>query len=324
MPPGYGYLTRHLPHRATHTRLSGSTSRQASPSDQNEEETWYYTQIPRCSGLDSHNEQTPALKVPLQTELRFHSRGFEQPPHQRACGTTNSGWLAVDRCTNSAATTSVSDGKTAAAMALGRTLPLEGPRSRPLAGDENQPLKPKSRRPGAQVALTVSSAEKPSPAATTSAPTTAATCPPTPHQRAPAAQSAPAGPHSRSRRENENETVPEHEYCPRGVRRVVRPPGAADHSRPDEGRNAAPWPGSSSSPSPAWLEDASSAELEDGFLPRMPEGEASRRAMREVEPRLTPPSSPARMMKILEAEGGAEAAARLASPHYRTGGHRPG
>jgi hypothetical protein len=41
-------------------------------------------------------------------------------------------------------------------------------------------------------------------------------------------------------------------------------------------------------------------------------------------PRLAPPSSPARMMKILEAEGGAEAAARLASPQHRTGGHHPG
>jgi hypothetical protein len=40
-------------------------------------------------------------------------------------------------------------------------------------------------------------------------------------------------------------------------------------------------------------------------------------------PRLAPPSSPARVMKILEAEGGAEAAARLASPHHRTGGHHP-
>ena len=35
------------------------------------------------------------------------------------------------------------------------------------------------------------------------------------------------------------------------------------------------------------------------------------------------PPAPARMMKILEAEGGAEAAARLASPHHRTGGHPP-
>jgi hypothetical protein len=92
-PPGYGYLTRRLPHKATHTRLSGSASQQASPSAQNEEEARLHTQIPRCSGHDSHNEQTPVLKVPLQTELRFHSRGYEQPPHRRACGTTNSGWL---------------------------------------------------------------------------------------------------------------------------------------------------------------------------------------------------------------------------------------
>jgi hypothetical protein len=49
-------------------------------------------------------------------------------------------------------------------MASGQTLLLKGPRSRPLTGDGNQPLKPKSRRSGAQVALTVSSTE-----ATTSA-----------------------------------------------------------------------------------------------------------------------------------------------------------
>jgi hypothetical protein len=30
------------------------------------------------------------------------------------------------------------------------------------------------------------------------------------------------------------------------------------------------------------------------------------------------------VMKILEAEGGAEAAARLAFPHHRTGGHHLG
>jgi hypothetical protein len=118
-PPGYGYLTRHLPRKATHTRLSGSASRQASPSARNEDETRLHAQIPRCSGLDSHNEQTLVFRVPLQTELWFHSRGYEQPPHRRACGTTNSGWLAGDRCTNSAATTSVSDDKTAAAMAPG-------------------------------------------------------------------------------------------------------------------------------------------------------------------------------------------------------------
>jgi hypothetical protein len=101
MPPGYGYLTRHLPRKATHTRLSGSASRQASPNARNEGKTWLHAQIHRCSGPDSHNEHTPALKVPLQTELRFHVRGFEQPPHRRACGTTNSGQLAGNLCSSS-------------------------------------------------------------------------------------------------------------------------------------------------------------------------------------------------------------------------------
>jgi hypothetical protein len=41
-------------------------------------------------------------------------------------------------------------------------------------------------------------------------------------------------------------------------------------------------------------------------------------------PQLAPPSSPARMMNILEAEGGAEAAARLASLHHEAYGHHPG
>jgi hypothetical protein len=42
-PLGYGYLTRHLPRKATHARLSGSASQQASPSARNEEETQLYT-----------------------------------------------------------------------------------------------------------------------------------------------------------------------------------------------------------------------------------------------------------------------------------------
>jgi hypothetical protein len=52
--------------------------------------------IHTCSGPDSHNEQTPALKVPLQTELRFCPRGYEQPPHQGACEATSFGRLASD------------------------------------------------------------------------------------------------------------------------------------------------------------------------------------------------------------------------------------
>jgi hypothetical protein len=41
------------------------------------------------------------FRVPLQTGLQFHSRGYEQPPDQRAYGTTNSGWPAGDHCTSS-------------------------------------------------------------------------------------------------------------------------------------------------------------------------------------------------------------------------------
>jgi hypothetical protein len=53
----------------------------------------------------------------------------------------------------------------------------------------------------------------------------------------------------------------------------------------------------------------------------MLEEEAGRQPAREAEPRLDAPSSPARMMNILEAEGRREVAARLASPHHKAGGH---
>jgi hypothetical protein len=45
---------------------------------------------------------------------------------------------------------------------------------------------------------------------------------------------------------------------------------------------------------------------------------------REEELRLSSASALARMMKILEAEGGTKIAAQFASPHHRTGGHRLG
>jgi hypothetical protein len=148
--------------------------------------------IPRCSGPDSRNEQTPALKVPLQTKLRFHSRGYEQPPHRRACGTTNSGRLASNLCSSSdGPRTDVAAGR------LSFTSPLKG---------REPDIKAKEPEVGPRVALTVSSAEKLSPAATTSAPTAVSTCPPTPHQRAPAApkrtgrSSLPSSPRKRGQR----------------------------------------------------------------------------------------------------------------------------
>jgi hypothetical protein len=181
-PPGYGYLTRHLPRKATHARLSGSASRQASPSARNERETRHYTQTPRCSGLDSHNEQTPILRVPLQTGLRFHSRGYEQPPHQRACGTTNSRWLVGDHCTSSdndlrvGRLNSSSDDLRANA-AVKRPSPTSQHEGR------GQAIKAKEPEVRPQVASMVSSVEKPPLATTTSAPTTAATCAPAPRRR---------------------------------------------------------------------------------------------------------------------------------------------
>jgi hypothetical protein len=159
-PPGYGYLTRHLPRKATHARLIGSASRQASPSARNEEET----------------------RVPLQTGLRFHSRGYEQPPHQRACGTTNSRWLAGDHCTSS-----VNDlrfgRRNSSSDDLRANAAVERPSPTPQHEGRGQAIKAKDPGVRPHVEPTVSSAEKPSLAATTSAPTTVATCAPVPHRR---------------------------------------------------------------------------------------------------------------------------------------------
>jgi hypothetical protein len=110
-------------------------------------------------------------------ELRFHSRGYEQPPHQRACGTTNSRWLAGDHCTSSdndlcfGRLNNNSDDLRAdvAVTRPSPTSPLEG---------RGQAIKANEPEVCPRVAPTVSSAEKPPLATTTSAPTTAATCAP--------------------------------------------------------------------------------------------------------------------------------------------------
>ena len=52
--------------------------------------------------------------------------------------------------------------------------------------------------------------------------------------------------------------------------------------------------------------------------------EGAGRRPRRGRPQLGTLPSPALVMKILEAEGGAEAAARLAFPHHQTGGHHLG
>jgi hypothetical protein len=145
--------------------------------------------------------------------------------------------------TAAASTTFVSDGKTVAATASGQTLLRQGPRPRPHSRDKDKPPRPKSRRSDRRWRRRSRRRRN------------LLWLPPPQHRRRqPPAhqhrtsehrppQSAPAGPHSRPRRKNENGTVSEHDYRPRGVRHVVRPPGAASHSRSDRGQNAAPWPG---------------------------------------------------------------------------------
>jgi hypothetical protein len=87
--------------------------------------------------------------------------------------------------------------------------------------------------------------------------------------------------------------------------------------RPCGGRTATPRPGS------RW-QLASSVRLVNALLPRMLEEEAGHQPMRKAGPQLGSPSSPARMMNILEAEDKGEATARLALPHHKAGDHHPG
>jgi hypothetical protein len=120
-------------------------------------------------------------------------------------------------------------------MTSGRTLLQEGPCPRPHTRGEDKPSKPKSR--GSDRRWRRRSRRR----------RNLLWRPPPQHrrQRPPAhqhrtserrsPQSAPAGPHCRSRHENENGTVPEHEYHPRGVQRVVQP---TVHGGPGRGRPA--------------------------------------------------------------------------------------
>jgi hypothetical protein len=112
--------------------------------------------------------ETPALEVPLQTELRFHLRRYEQPhaiggpaEQQKA-----DGWLVVARSGSSdddlrpGRRSSFSSGFRAGATTGGLS----------FTEDENQPFRPEDEGPGVWAELAILSIEKPSPAATTSAP----------------------------------------------------------------------------------------------------------------------------------------------------------
>jgi hypothetical protein len=78
--------------------------------------------IHTCSGPDSHNEQTPALKVPLQMELRFHPRRYEQPPTLEGLRGDETPGGSLPPAPTAATTTSAPGGQTAAAMTSGQML----------------------------------------------------------------------------------------------------------------------------------------------------------------------------------------------------------
>jgi hypothetical protein len=72
MPPGYGYLTRHLPRRVAHARINDSaTDEQVLMLETRGKK---YGFIPKCSGLSSHKEQTHVLGVTMVPRLRRRQR----------------------------------------------------------------------------------------------------------------------------------------------------------------------------------------------------------------------------------------------------------
>jgi hypothetical protein len=200
-----------------------------------------------------HFAPTKTQYIPLQTGLRFRSREYEQPPHQGARGITNSKRLAGDLC--SSRDNDLHLGRLNSSSDDLRTdATVKGPSPTSPHEGRGQVVKAKESE-GA-----VHGVE--------------------PTDTAPANSGRPKA-HRQVLTPVLAEAVLEHEYRPRGVRRVERPPGATDGARrtwtwpararhdrrPNKGRKVAPYPGGSSSPSPVWLEDVS-AGLEDAILPR--------------------------------------------------------
>jgi hypothetical protein len=123
------------------------------------------------------------------------------------------------------------------------------------------------------------------------------------------------------------EAAPEHEHRPRGVRRVGDPPARLTvRGGPRRGRPRA------ARPPPGRRTESCTLSREQQFaFPRMAGGRLHRPggclsppntggrkgspAHAEATPHSVRSSASARMTKIFEAEGGAEAVARLASPH---------
>jgi hypothetical protein len=289
-----------------------------------------HRQRPRLSGKYHY--------IPLQTGPQLHSRRNELPPDQKSCETTNSKRLTGDHCTNSdndfrlRRLDSSND-----CLRANATVKSPSPLS-PARGRE-QSIKAKELEVRPQVALTVSSAEA------TPFAVGGLTCgghhlstDDSGHLRtnaAPANGGRPSahkevltpilatGARTRLSKNTEATAVAYDVLCDPPVRPAARegpwtwPTSVRRDRRPCGGRTATPRPGS------RW-QFASSVRLVDALLPRMLEEEAGHQPMRKAGHQLDLPSSPARMMNILEAEGKGEAMARLALPHHKAGGHHSG
>jgi hypothetical protein len=160
-------------------------------------------------------------------------------------------------------------------------------------------------------------------ATTTPAPTTAATCAPTPHRRMVATpvrtsrSSLPSSLQEQGRDSPRTRTPPSrHTTC------CATDTRAAD-GQPRSASAVGGGTGSSARAAQAGEPDTrqlTAPRTANALLPRTLREEAGH-CPRKGRTRLGSPSTLARMMNILEAEGRREATARLASPHHEAGGH---
>jgi hypothetical protein len=190
----------------------------------------------------------------------------------------------------------------------------------------------KSRRPEARMVAVIPSATGTSRAASTSAPTTGAVSPPAdPHSDPPGrvGHRPPRGGVVPVQRQDRPRTrTPPWQRaiswavlpCTRCGNRLPAGGGTGSQAdKPDVLRLTTP-----AVDQPRVVKVRPAHRASERPLPLTPKERPTHEPAREVELRLSPVSTPARMMNILEAEGGTKIVARLAPPHPGAGGHRLG
>jgi hypothetical protein len=190
----------------------------------------------------------------------------------------------------------------------------------------------KSRGPEARMVAVIPSATGTSRAASTSAPTTGAVSPPADPHSDPPGRVGHRPPHGGAvpvqRQDRPRTRTPPWQRtiswvvlpCTRRSSRLPAGGGTGSQAdEPDALRLTTP-----AVDRPRVVEVQPARRASERPLPRTPKERPTHEPAREVELWLSPTSTPARMMNILEAEGGTKIATRLASPHPGAGGHRLG